>query len=185
MSIDYGMGRANIDKATGIRYGVISQNEILQAWCDEAEADYGKPTCPNCGSDTVDASKVDEEDGTDEAEWTHTKYGCDDHACRHCRSYFDSSEVYGDEALGFTYEAHGYEASQGSDGDIFVTKSPYCTYAAFCSPCAPGAVYLMDSRKPETESGAMGYCFGHDWFEDGKAPYPVYRVDTMEIVNPE
>jgi len=29
------------------------------------------------------------------------------------------------------------------------------------------------------------YCFGHDWFEDGKAPYPVYSVETGELVEAE
>jgi hypothetical protein len=38
--IDYGMGLTNIDHATGIRYGVISQHSVLQAWCDSAEAIY-------------------------------------------------------------------------------------------------------------------------------------------------
>jgi hypothetical protein len=24
------------------------------------------------------------------------------------------------------------------------------------------------------------YCLGHDWFDDGRAPYPVYSVETGE-----
>lgn len=28
------------------------------------------------------------------------------------------------------------------------------------------------------------YCLGHDYFEGGKAPYPVYSVATGELVNP-
>lgn len=35
--IDYGMGQSNVDKSTGIRYGVISVNECVQSWYDSAE----------------------------------------------------------------------------------------------------------------------------------------------------
>jgi hypothetical protein len=86
------------------------------------------------------------------------------------------------EAIGFEYSAEGYEATAGEDGDIFITKSPFFTYAQFCSPCAPGACYLMNTVEPDESNKA--YCLGHDWFEDGKAPYPVYSVETGEIVQP-
>ena len=104
------------------------------------------------------------------------------------QAWADSSEpYYGDEKeidedaepLSFSFEGDGYLAECGDDGDIFITKSPFYTLCAFCSPCAPGAGYLMDSRK----DGVKAYCFGHDWFEDGKAPYPVYDVKTGRIVN--
>ncbi len=54
---DYGMGLTNIDKETGIRYGVISQNEVLQAWCDYSEAYYGEPHCPKCGDEADEPRK--------------------------------------------------------------------------------------------------------------------------------
>lgn len=38
--IDYGNGLANIDRATGIRYGVISQNSISPEVWGEFEAEY-------------------------------------------------------------------------------------------------------------------------------------------------
>ena len=53
-----------------------------------------------------------------------------------------------------------------------ILKSDYYTHAQFCSPCVPGAGNL-DSP---CDSGEKAYCLGHDWFEDGIAPYPVYRV---------
>ena len=128
--IDYGRGMSNVDLETGIRYGVIHQNEVLQAWADSAEADY---------------------------------------------------YVYGDEALGFSLDDEEYEASQsGDDCDIFILKSPYYTRCQFCSPCAPGAGYLMN----ECEDGPKAYCFGHDWFDEGKAPYKVFRADNNEEVPP-
>ena len=45
MGIDYGRGLVNIDHETGIRYGVISQHEVLQAWADESEPEYPCDTC--------------------------------------------------------------------------------------------------------------------------------------------
>lgn len=72
----------------------------------------------------------------------------------------------------------GFHAFTGGEGgDIFVTLSPYFTRAKFCSPCAPGACYLLNPNA----DGERAYCLGHEWFE-GPAPYPVYRVDTGEEV---
>jgi hypothetical protein len=66
------------------------------------------------------------------------------------------------------------------DPDIFVLKSKYYTWAQYCSPCAPGAGYLMNFTDPGI--GIKAYCFGHDWFENEKAPYPVYDVKTNGLV---
>lgn len=63
-----------------------------------------------------------------------------------------------------------------AEGD-FILKSPYYTYAQFCSPCAPGAGYLPSPLK-DRPAGNKTYCLGHDWFEDGTAPYRVYSVKT-------
>ncbi len=71
-----------------------------------------------------------------------------------------------------------YQAESDSYGDIFITKSPYYTLCALCSPCAPGAGDLT------AEGNKKAYCFGHDWFDDGKAPYKVYDVKTGKEVLP-
>ena len=129
--IDYGMGLTNIDLKTGIRYGVINQNRVLQAWAEESEPVFPEP----------------DEEG----------------------DFF--------EPIGFEYSGDGYEASCGEDGDIFITKSRYYTLCGFCSPCAPGAGYLTDA------GDIKAYCFNHDWFEEKKAPYVVYRVKDNSIVD--
>ena len=49
--IDYGMGKTNIDTTNGIRYGVISQNEVLQAWADESEPQYPCHACVEADDD--------------------------------------------------------------------------------------------------------------------------------------
>jgi hypothetical protein len=62
-----------------------------------------------------------------------------------------------------------------------VTDSPFYTFAQFCSPCVPGAGNLDNAM----DEGVKTYCLGHDWFESGKAPYPVYSVTSGELVDPE
>lgn len=171
--IDYGLGRSNIDTNTGIRYGVISQNSVLQAWADSSEAEYGEPTCGHCGNTAIEASQVPED-----ADWREEGYF--DYACLECKRMFDSEDAFGEEPIGYSYSGEGYELTDCLDTDVFVLKSPYYTFAQFCSPCVPGAGNL---DTPITD-GIKTYCLGHDWFEEGKAPYPVYSVETGELVQP-
>jgi ribosomal protein L37AE/L43A len=182
--IDYGMGQTNIDRETGIRYGVIHHGEICQAWSDSSEADYGDPTCPKCGGKAVDTTdpEGDVHPGDDGArdDYTVLHHACGDWACDDCRMLFDGEDAYGEEPNGYYLDDGEYVATQsGDDCDVFVLKSPYYTRAAFCSPCAPGACYLLSP----CEDGAKAYCFGHDWFDDGIAPYPVYRVSDDTLVS--
>lgn len=137
VGIDYGLGKTNIDK-NGIRYGVIHQNEVLQAWCDSSEPYYGKD--------------FDHDDPSND--------------------YVDPISFFIDDAE--------YSAESDDSGDIFITKSPFYTNAQFCSPCAPGAGYLMSP----CADGPKTYCFGHDWYDNGKAPYPVYSVETGKLIKP-
>jgi hypothetical protein len=44
MGIDYGHGKTNIDLETKIRYGIIRQRHVLQAWADSSET-----ICEQCG----------------------------------------------------------------------------------------------------------------------------------------
>jgi hypothetical protein len=172
--IDYGLGSVNIDKETGIRYGVISANDVPD-WYDEAEPDYGDPHCPKCGGELAEFDDEVHDDFPPESAGS-----CADFACETCNHYVDSGRAQPDEPHGYVLDNGEYQASSDGDGDIFIVKSPYFTRAEFCSPCAPGACYLTN---PD-EDGERAYCFGIDWFEDGKAPYPVYSVATGELVFP-
>jgi hypothetical protein len=156
IGIDYGRGKTNIDLATGIRFGVISQNEVLQAWADSSEPHYRKG-CGFCGEDL--GEEVEEGD-----------------SCPGCGK--ELQDLYAEEASFFFLNDSEYEAVQGDDGDIFIERSPYYSRAAFCSPCAPGAGYVMNT----VEDGIKAYCFGHDFFDNEKAPYPVYSVESGELV---
>lgn len=175
--IDYGMGRTNVDLETGIRYGVISQHDVMQAWADSAEPDYGEPTCPGCGDDAVEYSGDTHNEYAAPANRPHA---CADYACEECKILIDAQDAFGGEPIGWNYIGEGYELTDCLDSDIFVLKSPYYTFADFCSPCVPGAGNL-NSDNP---NGAKTYCLGHDWFGDGRAPYPVYSVENSEMVAP-
>jgi hypothetical protein len=175
--IDYGMGQTNINHETGIRYGVIPMHDIPW-WNEEAESNYGEPSCPKCSNPAQDIDKAPENYG-ELSDWEDNG---NDYCCLDCKYTFESWEAFGDEPLSWFVDNGEYLAEQTrDDSDIFVFKSPYYTRAQFCSPCAPGACYLLN---PEPD-GAKAYCFGHDWFDGGKAPYPVYRVDDDTEVSPE
>lgn len=163
--IDWGRNETNIDKETGIRFGVIQHDRVGAAWYENAE-----PVYP-----TDEELELDENDP----------------------EYY--SIVDNLEPVCFSYNDKGYKCYQGADNpDIFVEKSPYFTFAEFCSPCAPGAMYLvnyidaqgcypggMHDAHGVSIDNQRGYCLGHSWFEVGKAPYPVYSVETCERIEPE
>ena len=178
--IDYGMGRTNIHEKTGIRFGVIPSGEVGAAWYEDSEADYGDPTCGQCDGPVVEF----DEDKHQEYEFA-TEHGCVDYACENCKTILDAEDVFPIEPMGFSYEDEGYALmQQADDPDLWVMESPYFTYAQFCSPCAPGAVYLTNPLDHESDIN-KGYCLGHDWFEGNVAPYPVYSVETGELIEPE
>jgi len=193
--VDYGMGKTNIGEK-GIRFGVINQNEVGQAWFEQAEADYGPPTCPKCGNEAIILETISRESDPPGSwvsfetvipkhmeNWKEENRGCIEYACEHCEYLFSSDDAFGDEPLAFSYTGSIYKIHQsGNDTDLFIEKSPFFTYAQFCSPCAPGAVYLMNPLD-EPDQNNKGYCLGHDWFESGKAPYKVFNVETGEEVS--
>jgi hypothetical protein len=137
----------------------------------ESEGVAARPS--NCRAEGCDCDEFEH------AEPEHGR-GCDDYYCQGCNYFFDSSEAFGDEPVSSDLNDDGYAARLDGDGDVFVFKAPYKTRAQFCSPCAPGACHLSNP----TDDGDWAYCFGHDWFEGDVAPYPVYSVETGELVPP-
>lgn len=171
--IDYGMGRANIDVKTGFRYGVISQNSVSHAWSESAKPEY-EPACPKCGR----GAKAHDTVEVDTDSWASAKGECADFACEQCEYVFGSESAFGDEPAGWSYAGDGYQLIDCLDSDIMVLQSPVYTLGAYCSPCVPGAVNL----ESPLDDGAKAYCLDHDWFEDGAAPYPVYSVETGQLI---
>lgn len=156
--IDYGLGKTNIDHETGIRYGVIPMNDLGEFSWESFEPVYGPEHCPVCGNELLMGEEKD--------------YTCDA-----CQVDYWSDELFS-EPIGWALDDNEYVAEYDDHGDVFILESPYFTYAQFCSPCAPGAGYLRN----HTPGGVKTYCFGHDWFDGGEAPYPVYSVETGELV---
>jgi hypothetical protein len=184
--IDYGLGRTNIDPVTGCRYGVISQHSLADWFYDDYEGQYGDPTCPKCGETAINSEeehtrKQIDADYDAMAPWSMS--GCGDYACTLCRILFDSSEAYGDDPIGFKLEDDDYTAVDCLDSDVMILRSPYYTYAPFCSPCVPGAGNLDSAEGHTAEDGIRTLCFSHDLFEDRRAPYRVFRVsDDTEVL---
>jgi ribosomal protein L37AE/L43A len=172
LGIDWGNGTTNLDPKTGIRFGVISTNEISSTWFDCVEDVYAPPHCSHCGSQIPQEIK-DNVFCCDQDEKNRT--------CPHCEKVLEEKDFYEEEPIGCCFIKDGYRAYQDFNGttDIFIEESPYYTLCGYCSPCAPGAGYIMQQE----EDGIRAYCFGHDFFEDGKAPYKVFDTKTdKEII---
>jgi hypothetical protein len=181
--IDYSLGQSNYDPETGIHFGVIPVDALTEWVWESFEADYGAPHCPHCGNPARDASEDVGDDALAAAQEDYEcdRHSCGDYACDECRRLFDGESAFGDEPIGHDCTDADYNAHIDSDCvDAWILKSPYYTRAQYCSPCAPGAGYLT-SPCPD---GPKTYCFNHDWFDGGKAPYPVYHVHDDTLVYP-
>jgi hypothetical protein len=160
--IDYGRGITNIDTKTGIRYGVISQHSMADWFFDEYQPVYA------------------------EVEHDEDCENSDGEGYCHCGDFA--------EPIGHELKDGDYHAIDCLDSDVMLLQSPFYTYAPFCSPCVPGAGNLDDAIPTATAGhdtddlrpdGVKSYCFGHDYFDGGKAPYRVFRVSDNSEVFPE
>lgn len=164
----------NMDGETGIRYGVISQNAVNP----DAIGDIFQSGTDTDYEDYIAEAKSKLSSALDD-------YFHGDRLAKAVESAFDAiSQDLADNYEGtgdcarMDYESDGYKLSTDSGGDLWVLKSPYFTYAQFCSPCAPGACYLTSPLETPVD-GNKAYCLGLDWFDDDQpCPYPVYSVET-------
>lgn len=189
--IDYrGRYGKRVNQRGEYHYGIISVNALAHWIWDEFEADYGRPTCPKCGNDAVDGDSDIDPDERREGEEDYTRndleykvlhHACGDYACDSCRILFDGEDAFGDEALGHDFVDREYAARIDTSNDCWVFQSPYFTLVQFCSPCAPGAGHLQHP----CPTGVRTFCLGPDFFEDGKAPYPIWSVKTGKLVKPK
>jgi len=178
--IDYsGPGSTvNRDAETGIRYGMISQHDLSQWAIDDVYQngeDLGFLAMKEELKDTL----------TSAIEKAIEDYGSlpDGVAEETAQAVIDGGEIeYGEcqEAGPFAWSEGDYNVQTTSSNELWVFKSPFYTFAQFCSPCVPGAGNL-NTYCPD---GPKTYCLGHDWFEEGKAPYPVYRVSDDAVILP-
>lgn len=159
----------NTDPKTGIRYGVIPLRDLEPYFAFEEFYDNSE----NLAIKEVEL-EIDElfnqikefakEHGLDkETEIEELKDLLEDGIFRD----WDESE---DSRI---YERDGYKI-QLIGSDLFIAESLYITLGPFCSPCAPGAVYLPSANG---KHGHMAYCLPDDFFEDGKAPYEYITIE--------
>jgi len=170
--IDYGLGMSNIDHENGIRYGVISQHSLASWVMGEAEPIYPdyevEVECEHC----------------EETFMVTDSQTNDNVTCPECgeQTWAEGNDFIELEPVGWDLgiDEDGYETDWSETlNALFVLKSPYYTECHYCSPCAPGAGDL-DSPMP---GGVKAYAFGPDFFdEDSPCPYPIYSVETGELV---
>lgn len=179
--IDYSEPGAtcNRDAETGIRFGIIPVREICQAFYDTATPAPVEPNCPECGGSV---EEYDDEKHGEFAEGSHFgRHHFLDYACERCEKSWSNDACYPEEISGHIIDDGEYAAFDDDSSDVWFTRSPYYTRAQFCSPCAPGACYLLN----ECPEGEKAYCPGHDFFDGGKAPYRVFRVSDDSEIMPE
>lgn len=156
MGIDYGRGITNIDKETGIRYGIIHQNLLNGDAMGGFVQPECEPTCPIC-------EFVLDNDGHEHC--PNCGFVCDD--------WYQHSDIYDGPLV---YTDKDYELQLDSSGDVWVFKSPWTVLAGYASPCAPGAVDLTSKSED-----ALGYALGPDWF-DGEPPYTLVPFEKKPAV---
>ena len=147
--IDYGrysLANGNLpnrDPKTGIRYGIISINNLNEFALEAFEPMY-LAHCPECGTE------IPVDDCPEEC-----------HVCGYEPA--DDDEWYDDEPGSIEYHEDGYDLVLDEHNDVWVFKSPHTTTAwSHCSPCAPGAAYLDGGDGVDR---GLAYCLGDDWRE--------------------
>ena len=157
MSIDYGrqpLANGNLpnrDPNTGIRYGIVSLNELAWWALDEFEP-ITIVACPACGAELNDEfdSEID--------------------SCHDCGHTSEFSEDWYSDPVGWTYQQDEYSLWLDESNEVWVFKSPHTTSKwSHCSPCAPGAAYLKggfeDVRDYDSIEEDLAYCLGPEWYE--------------------
>lgn len=158
IGIDYGSYTGtNRNSRTGIHYGVISQNSVMP----EALDDILEHGVDSAWENAIADLKKEHGEGTEAYESAVEEMG----------------NQWETEFNNYVYERNGYKLTGCLQNDLFILDSPYYTHAQFCSPCVPGAGNLNHPCK----TGPKTYCLGAGWFDDGKAPYPIYEVQTGEL----
>lgn len=128
MGIDYGHGRTNRDPATGFRFGILPLSSLPDWFLDECEQEY-LPACPECGSDDLQELRNERK------------------RCRDCRYTANEDYFIPEEPNATNFDVDGVQGFVDRENDVWITRSPWIAQCQFCSPCAPGAGYLISAAK--------------------------------------
>ena len=175
-SIDYGNGMTNIDHESGIRFGVIHTNDLSP----DALSDVYDNGEDRDFEEHKDALKTTLTSAIEEAleEYGHNRSNSAEDLAEEIVDglEWDNYEGTGGcQRMNYEDEKEGYKLQTDGDGDLWVIRSNFYTYAPFCSPCAPGAGYLGNGCYDE--SLPKVYCLDEAWFStEYPCPYPVFRV---------
>lgn len=178
--IDYGRGLSNIDRETGIRFGIVSANEMGEGFWDDVEPEYD-PSCPSCGNDLTEKQ-------VDSLERRAKDHGGRFKAtCPHCRKLISPDDITPDEPSRNVLRSGDIEGFVDSHNDVWITKSPFYTYGTFCSPCAPGAVSIGTKYNDNDTDLPRAYCLPYSWYDERTPlkPGTVFRVKDDSVVKPE
>ncbi len=171
--IDYGLGKTNIDKKTGIRYGVIGYNSFSAEAFDEIIYNARNLSYENYIRETTEEIKNELENVL--RNYLHG--GDPEWIVNHIRENIEESlaESYTENGDCFLYEKDGYTI-ETTDLGLYILKSPFITFTRFCSPCCPGAGDLDSPLK----GGIPTYCLGDDWFDEyTPCKYPIFEVQNF------
>lgn len=208
--IDYsGPGsQANRDSETQIRYGIISQHGVMPEALDDIFSRGTDLELENAEGELKSKLRGVLEDYFSDskrgAKGDGTNNGTSrlDVAVEDCFAALDGWADNIESSACYRLEEDGLVLQTDNGNDLWVIKSQFYTYAQFCSPCAPGACHLANPLSVKIQAGIASiadtndgdgetfvnsnkcYCLPHDWFEGGKAPYRVFRVDNNEEVLP-
>ena len=173
---------ANYDEKTGIAYGVISPHAINQDVLEDLYNDGTDPHYENARQEIITAvSDFAGNSGlviSDEMQMQISDLLIDD----------ISDHYQGNDGGQCDYSDKDYTLHVSGDNfGIFVIKSPYYTYCRKCSPCAPGAGDLNNPLEIDgievLDTYDRALCLDSSFFDDGKAPYRVFRVeDDQEVL---
>lgn len=202
--INYGMlSTANLDRETGIRYSVIPLHALHEYLLEDFIPQYGNPQCPQCATEDIidldttcptcdhyhiltytgDCRNDSERYGLDHIDQydQYSKYrSSEDFACPQCQLIFGNDSAYPEDPIAWTYERQGFLLELDSQNDVWIFKAPYVTYAQYCSPCAPGACYLLVPCR----EGQGGLCYALDdsfFSKENSCPYPLYSLDGTPL----
>lgn len=162
----------NQDPKTGIHYGVISQNNIVQSWAEYSEPVYGPICCPYCGKEI-------KEDENEEA--AAVDNAAEDFYCKNCGREFSGEDATPEEPTGYMIDTEKLKAQSCLDNDVMIVLSEFFTYCRPCSPCVPNA---GDLNSPAEEGeGIPAYCFSPEFYYDEEKPgFDIYSVQTRQKV---
>lgn len=184
-----GHSNANKDTSTGIRYGIISQHSVNPEALDDIFQNGQDLDYEEFQAQVKAELRSALSDYLSDHKWGDEKQSKLDIAVGDCwdcveQEVNDTYAMRQDGCNHMRYENGGEVVQTDSSGDLWVLKSPYYTYAQFCSPCAPGACHL-DNPLAEPVEANKCYCLGHDWFDGNKAPYPVFNMNGQLVASPE